>query len=122
MVSFNKILSHRRKLALLTLFVGLAAFSFASMGGGGGKAKTSASLVFSPIKSKGSFTLKAGPSYRTNIFNEAKAPTSYFNFNSSLITYQKGNTTYILPRNSRISLTAGKSNLQVVNLKVNILR
>jgi hypothetical protein len=120
MLNNMKILSLRKKIGFSLLFTGLAAFSFASMGGGGTKPKASvSSALFTPIRATSVFTLKAGPSYRgSNIFNNTKVD-NFITFNS-VITYQKGNTTYILPYKHRVSISAGKSNLQVVNLRVNI--
>lgn len=121
--SFISSVSRGKKLLLSALFVGLAAFSFASMNDddGGNKAKIIAPWhsSFGPIRITNSFTLKAGPNYHgSTIFNEERKP-SYIQLNS-LVTYQKGNVTYIIPYNSKVSVSTGRSNLQAINLKVNI--
>lgn len=119
MLKSSKIVSLRKKIAFSILFIGLAAFSFASMGGGSKPKASSLNLVFSPVRITSAFTLKAGPSYHgSTIFNDVKA-NDFISFNS-IITYQKGNTTYILPYKHRVSVSAAKSNLQIVNLSVNI--
>ncbi len=121
MLKSNQILPFNKQLALCFFFIGVAAISFASMGGRGGRPKTSPSvnLSLTPFKPSSLFTLKAGPSYHGTLFNEIKTDNS-IQLNS-LITYQKGNTTYILPYKHKISVTTDKSN-QSLNLKVTFRR
>lgn len=114
-------LTLNKQIACFILFTGLGIYSFGSMGGGNKPKSTSPSsqLGFTPVRTTNGFTLKAGPHYRgSSIFGETKTNTSIM-FNS-VVTYQKGNTTYILPYKHKISLSGAKSNLQAVNLKVNI--
>ena len=117
MVTFHK------QLAFCVMFVGVAAISFASMGGRGVKPKTSPllNLGFTPTKPNSIFTLKAGPTYRgSTLFNEIKTDNA-IQLNS-IVTYQKGNTTYILPYKHKISVSTSKSTMQIVNLGVTIRR
>ncbi len=115
-------ISLQKRLICLVLSVGIAAIAFAgeSLGGGGGdKPKVSliSNFALSPFKANTGFTLKAGPSYRgSSLFNEPK--TADFLMVNSVITYQKGNTTYILPYKHKVSITAAKSNLQAVNVTI----
>ncbi|HJU45421.1 MAG TPA: hypothetical protein VJ647_01500, partial [Chitinophagaceae bacterium] len=78
--------------------------------------------LFTPVKITNAFTLKAGPNYRSGstIFTEERKQQPAFLQLNSIVTYQKGNVTYVLPHSQRISVAAGKSNIQAVNLKVNI--
>ena len=106
---------------LLTATVILA---FASKGGGGGDRNKKVPITkhFTPIRTASGFTLKAGPVYRgSHLFNsEKKKDVVTFN---SVITYQRGNTTYILPYKSRVNVcskSAAKSNFNVVDLRINL--
>lgn len=112
------------KLLVAALFLGFAGFAGASMGGEKKNKKTTkATEEFIPIRTTAGFTLKAGPSYKGSLgFNSSKTNNGTLAINT-LVTYQKGNTTYIMPYNSRISV--GKpvpcnSSTQMVNLKVRI--
>ena len=108
--------SQSKKLLLSLLFTGAAAISFAGIGDGG---KSKVTSLFTPVKITNGFTLKAGHNYRSTIFTEERKQPNYLQLNS-MVTYQKGNVTYILPHNQKISVSAGKSNLQAINLRVNI--
>lgn len=112
-----------RKVAISAALIGVTAFAFASIGGGGNKSKDKrVNTGYTPIRTSHGFTLKAGPSFRgTLILNQEKS-RNYLAFNS-LVTYKSGNTTYILP--NRYKLTTGcqhqaKSSLQLLNLKVKL--
>ena len=118
-----------RKSSALIVGLGFAAFSFAGVsmpsGDGDGDGKSIKATVqshfnFSPVKANdGLFTLKAGPFYRNNLFSEeTKAPAMVSTVD--LLTYQKGNMTYVLPYRHKVFLTGAKSNLQAVNVKVNL--
>ena len=115
--------SATRVVILIALFSTTLA-TFASIGGEKSKSrKGSLSSVFSPIRTSSGFTLKSGFNYRgTMILKEVKTneAVSY----NSLIRYQKGNATYILPNRYKVALTqdASKSNLQMVNLKIKLCK
>lgn len=122
-------INFRKKLALVALYVSFSAISFANFGDGDGDKLKSGipawkNESFAPIKLSESFTLKAGPNFRnTTIFNEEKrqpAPNPNYLQINALVTYQKGNVTYILPRSQRVSVSAGHTSVQAINLKVNI--
>jgi len=103
-----------RKFILFCLLISAFA-GYASLGDGNSKKKKKASLLnYKPV-TPGKFSLKSGYIYRGNqIINHQKS------FNSvslnSLITYQKGNMTYIVPMKTtvltgKIKLSAGIPNL-----------
>lgn len=98
------ILLHKllRKAALL-LLLGISAGAFASLGDGKKKdSKTPGTSLLSIKKniSEGAFTLKSGFKYRD--FKVAGPTTeNYINLNT-VITYQKGNTTYIVPLKKKV--------------------
>jgi len=91
------------------------------MGGGGNKSKDKAvKPEFTPIRTANGFTLKAGPVYHGSmIFNQQKN-NSLVSLNS-IVTYQKGNTIYILPCRYKLQTAPAQgSSLQLFNLKIKI--
>jgi len=110
--------------ALMTAVVGL---SFASKGGGGEKKKDNnvpLKTNFTPIRTTNGFTLKTGPEYSGSIFLTTQKTHEYVSFNS-LVTYQKGNMTYIMPHTYRINTNVylknnSGSNLSVLDLRINV--
>lgn len=113
--------SGRRAIALFA-FVCATVVTFASIGGEKSKnRKGSLASVFVPLKTSTGFTLKSGLNYRGSLVLKeikTKESVSY----SSLITYQKGNATYILPNRYKVSLRPASttSNLQMLNLKIKL--
>ena len=107
------------------ILVCFAAMAIASMGGG--KSKTKKSSVkpeFIPIRTTNGFTLKAGPDYRGSFILGQDKNNASISYNS-IVTYQKGNTTYILPYKYKLqscSFQSEKSNLQMFNLRLKIHR
>ncbi|MFD2525556.1 hypothetical protein ACFSQD_07035 [Flavihumibacter stibioxidans] len=117
----TRIARHTLKLLVATVMLGFAGLAFASMGGEK-RAKKSNKVVtdFVPIKTSNGFTLKAGPAYKGSITLNQHKSSSPFSFNT-LVTYQKGNTTYIMPYNNRVSIgktTNNCNNMQLLRLKV----
>ena len=109
--------------SLKTNALTFGALALASMGGGGNKSKEkSVKPEFTPIKTTNGFTLKAGPSYRGSMILGQDKNNAIISFNS-IVTYQKGNTTYILPYKYKLqtsSYQSAKSNLQMFNLRLKI--
>ena len=84
-----------RKLATLFL-IGLSVAAFATLGDGKSKGKKSSLLSSKPTITPGKFTLKSGYQYRgSQIINQQNQNNTFTR--NSLVTYQKGNMTYILP-------------------------
>lgn len=101
----------------------IAAIAFASKGGDHDKKTVPAKPDFSPINISNSFTLKNGISYMgSHIFSQQKEKGS-FSLNT-IITYQNGNTIYILPYKYKVNVatftTPAPSNLQLLNLKIKV--
>ncbi|HYF29905.1 MAG TPA: hypothetical protein VD993_02190 [Chitinophagaceae bacterium] len=101
----------------------MAILTFASKGGGGGEKNKNvpAANYFTPIRTANGFTLKSGPVYRgSQLFTQQKK-NDVITF-TSVITYQRGNTTFILPYKNRVSVptTKVKNNLNVVDFKINL--
>ena len=82
---------------LVTLFlIGLSVAAFATLGDGKSKGKRSSLLNSKPTITPGKFTLKSGYQYRGSQIINQQTQNNTFTRNS-LVTYQKGNMTYILP-------------------------
>jgi len=90
---FKLVLS--RKLATL-LLIGLSVAAFANLGDGKSKGKKNSLLNSKPTITPGKFTLKSGYQYRGSQIINQQTQNNTFTRNS-LVTYQKGNMTYILP-------------------------
>ena len=115
------ILSAAKKLLTSCVLVSVGVFALASMGGGGNKSKDKAvKPEFTPIRTTNGFTLKAGPVYRgSTIFGQEKSK-NLLSLNS-IVTYQKGNTTYILPCRYKLqtsSASQSASSLQLFNVRI----
>jgi hypothetical protein len=98
-----------RKLTTLFL-IGLSVTAFAIVGDGKMKGKRSSLLNSKPTIIPGKFSLRSGYEYRgSQIMNQQKDNNSFTR--NSLVTYQKGNMTYILPVKTimpqKIKLTLG---------------
>lgn len=110
MNSYRTILKKMLTRKLTTLFlVGLSVAAFATLGDG--KSKKKSSLLSSKTTiTPGKFTLKSGYQYRGSQIISQKKDNNSFTRNS-LVTYQKGNMTYILPVKTiipeKIKLTVG---------------
>ncbi|HEY6900557.1 MAG TPA: hypothetical protein VI233_07940, partial [Puia sp.] len=95
--------------------------------GGGEKKKDNASTSlktsFTPIRTTMGFTLKTGPSYAGSTILATEKTTNYVSFNT-LITYEKGNSTFIMPYrykiNTNVYLNNSGSNLRLLDLRVNL--
>ena len=84
-----------RKLTTLFLIV-LSVAAFATLGDGKSKGKKSSLLNSKPTITPGKFTMKSGYQYRgSQIINQQNQNNTFIR--NSLVTYQKGNMTYILP-------------------------
>jgi len=111
-----------RHISILTILVIMAILTFASKGGGGNKkSNNNFQNSFTPISAVSSFTLKNSPSYSSaNIYGVQK-DKQRVSFNT-MITYEKGNTIYILPyqykTNSSTFSNAPKTNLQLLGVKI----
>ena len=98
-----------RKLTTL-LLIGLSVTAFAIVGDGKSKGKRTSLLSSRPTITPGKFSLKSGYQYSgSQIINQQKDKNSFTR--NSLVTYQKGNMTYILPVKTvvpqRIKFTVG---------------
>ena len=98
-----------QKVLVCTVLIGFAVLTFASMGGGKKSKTTPVKNDFVPIRTSNGFTLKSGPLYKgSSIISQEKSRNTIVL--NSLMTYQKGNTTYILPMKKKVLLDKIKFN------------
>ena len=104
-----------KKLAVLLLIAGTAVASSAALGDGN-KTTTNpgfpkkSTLLSGRTVSSGTFSLKSGYTYRGNRVFTASATNQYINLNT-VVTLQKGNTTYIVPLKKKVILDKVKLEL-----------
>jgi len=114
--------SSAKKIITSLVLVIVAVLAFASMGGGGSKAKDkTVKPEFTPIRTTNGFTLKAGPMYHGSFLLAQERNKNLVSLNS-IVTYQKGNTTYIIPCKYKLqtSVSPSSSSLQLLNLRLKI--
>jgi hypothetical protein len=101
-----------RKLAIFLLMGVSAVASFATLGEGNKKSgrTTTSSLLSSKTTKPGTFSLKSGYTYRGNQVINSQVAKRYINLNTT-VTYQKGNTTYIVPLKKKVALNNVKIEL-----------
>jgi len=96
----------KRKL-VTALFIGASLAAFATLGDGGTKSsvlkgKNLLTLPAAPVNYK-TFSLKSGYSFRGNSFLNTDTKGKVVMLNT-VMTYQKGNATYILPLKKKLLL------------------
>ena len=114
-----------KKSLICGLMLGVVAFALASSGGGKKKSALH-SPAFGALRPTAAFTLRSKGSFSNNLLfsgdtrNNAKIVTY-----KSVVTYQQGNTIYVLPTQYRLvnaSRTCYKTNLNMVDLKIRLPR
>lgn len=119
--NFTLNLNHMLKKSIICLLmIGGVVLALASSGGGNKKkSNTFLGSGFTPIRTTNGFTLKAGPSYSgSHTFTNRNHSVVLYN---TVLTYQKGNTIFILPYQVRMThKTSYKSNLNLLTLKVKL--
>ena len=128
--TFTLKLNHMLKKSIISAtMLGVVVIALASSGGGKKKtASPSAGII--PVRANGTFSLKARPSYSgSQVLSTINLRNS--TVYKSIITYQKGNTTFIVPARYKVNnpskLSFGlsktyRSNLKMVDLKLNLSR
>ena len=122
-----------RKLMRMTivsaLMIAVVGLTFASKGGGGDKKSNSRiplKTEFVPIRTTGTFTLKTGPTYTGSFMLGQEKTKSYLSINS-LVTYQKGNSIFIIPYTYKVNTPvlmdgSRRTNLQLLDLRIKMHR
>jgi hypothetical protein len=107
-----------RKLAVALLMAVTAVGAFATLGDGGKKNNASAhhTLLSGRTFTPGFFSLKSGYTYRGNTV--ITSDKRYINLNT-VVTVQKGNTTYVLPLRKKVLLGNVKIDLSNRQLRRN---
>ena len=104
----------KRKVVTLFLIIAFTAGAFATLGDGKGRDKNK-SLFSQKVNIKpGYFSLKSGNQYRGSLVIDQ---SSRFIFLNSSVTYQKGNTTYIVPLKKKVILENVKLKLDFLQIK-----
>jgi len=127
---FTLKLNHMLKKSIISAtMLGVVVIALASSGGGKKKAANS-NLGIIPVRSNGSFVMNARPSYSgSHILKTTNSKNT--TVIRSVITYQKGNTTFIVPsqyrlnNSSKLSFNSGlsfRSNLNMIDLKLRLCR
>jgi len=114
-----------RKLLISASMVAIVGLAVASKGGGDkGKSNTPLKTNFVPIRTTGGFTLKAGPTFMGSTVTSTEKTPEYVSF-QTLITYQHGNSTFIMPRTLKVNSSVfmhnnSGSNLNLLDLRINM--
>ena len=115
-----------RHTSICGLLLAIVALAFASKGGGGDKKNVVADMKndFTPISASRGFTLRSGYSFSGSYVLSQQKNTNTISLNT-MITYQKGNTVYLMPYRSNVNISAltniGKpNNLQLVGVKIKL--
>jgi len=91
-----------KKATVLSLITATAFAAFASLGDGKSKGMKTSLLNNKATVTPGKFSLKSGYQYRgSQVINQQKAEN--FVTLNSVVTYQKGNLTYILPLHTTVN-------------------
>jgi hypothetical protein len=104
-VKFIPMNTFTKKILAVCVLVSIVAEAWADRGVGR-KNKSKATLNItapSNLRNSIAFNIKAGLTYKGSLLNSHQTIGSSI-MNNSLITYQKGNTTYIIPYKSKITV------------------
>jgi hypothetical protein len=101
-----------RNLAVL-LLITVSAAAFATLGDGKRKSDLpKKSLLSSRTTKPGTFSLRSGYTYRGTQIINSQPQKKYISLNlNNIVTYQKGNTTYIVPLKKKVILSKVKIEL-----------
>lgn len=111
-----------RLTAVSLLLFAVTALAFASKGGGDKKKHREFENSFTPINTASSFSLKKSTLYTGSIVSFHPEADHRISMNA-MITYQRGNTTFILPYQYKVNTGAvtdynTRSNLQFLGVRI----
>jgi hypothetical protein len=111
-----------RQACFSALMIIVVALAFASKGGGSKKKTPTYKSDFVPIRTFNGFTLRSGANFAGSHIFGIEKNDKHFSYNT-IVTYQKGNTIFILPYKYKVNTSAfttspAKSNLQMLDLKI----
>jgi hypothetical protein len=109
--------------AVSMLLLAVTVIAFASKGGGDKKKHREFDNSFTPINAASSFSLKKSPAYSGTIMSFRPQADNRISINA-MITYQRGNTTFILPYQYKVNIgpvtNSGSTNLQFLGVRIQI--
>ena len=108
----------------VSLLLAVTALAFASKGGGEKKKRRDFENSFTPINAAASFTLKKTPLYSGSMVSFHPQADNHVSL-SAMVTYQRGNTTFILPYQYKVNIGPvvnynPRSNLQFLGVRIQI--
>ncbi len=107
-----------KKAAVLTLICAMTIAAFASLGDGKSKSKKVSLLNNRSVVAPGKFSLRSGYQYRGSQIIDQQKSNNVITLNS-LVTYQKGNMTYILPLKTMVNTQKIKISVGIPQLNRN---
>jgi len=104
------------------LLFAVTALAFASKGGGEKKKHHEFDNSFTPINAASSFSLKTTPLYSGSSVSFHSQADNRLSLNA-MVTYQRGNTTFILPYQYKVNIGPvnnynSRSNLQFLGVRI----
>lgn len=122
-VSHRSMLNTMRFCVLSAVLLVVTVIAFASKGGGDKKKHREFENSFTPINAASSFSLKKSPAYSGTIMSFRPQADNRISINA-MITYQRGNTTFILPLQYKVNIgpltNSGRTNLQFLGVRIQI--
>jgi len=122
-LNYEPSLSGKLRLTVMGLLLfAVTALAFASKGGGEKKKHQEFENSFTPINAASSFTLKKAPLYSGSSVTFHPQIDNHISLNA-MVTYQRGNTTFILPYQYKVNITpdidfSTRSNLQFLGVRI----
>jgi len=113
--------NHMLKKSLISFtMIGVVALALASNGGGDKKNATRGKAEYTTARTMNGLTMKAGPVFSGSRMYNTQRQSNMVMYNS-VLTYRKGNTTYILPYKYKMNTKPTlRSNTQVIDLKIRL--
>jgi hypothetical protein len=120
--NYTTALSSAIRLTSVSLLLFAVTLAFASKGGGGKKKNHEFENSFTPINAASSFTLKQTTLYSGSTVSFHSQADNRISLNA-MITYQRGNTTLILPYQYKVNIGpvinyGTKSSLQFLGVRI----
>lgn len=108
-----------KKSLIISMLLGVAIFTFADRGvGKKAKVKTLLNITTTTsLKNDVSLNLKSGLLYKGSLSNSGQTFSGNSMLSSTILTYQKGNTTYIIPYKHKIvmpEIKAGYTGIKLI--------
>jgi hypothetical protein len=122
-LSYKPSFSNALRLSAVSLLLfAVTALAFASTGGGDKKKHREFENSFTPINAASSFTLKKSPLYSGSSVSFHHMADNRISLNA-MFTYQRGNTTFILPYQYKVNIGpviiyGSRSNLQFLGVHI----